>query len=115
MWATAAAAAAASTLVGAQRTLQAFGCLVQGWRDAGGVRFLLPFAGAQEHFVDIPFDLSGEGGGKRGLHTLQHAFPQGHVTTSKVQYEYTWISSGKREEEAEMKPWIILKYLKHSF
>lgn len=101
MWAT---AAAGSSPVGAQRTLQALGCLVQGWRDAGGIGFLLSFAGAQEHFVDILFYLSGEGGGKRGLHTLQHAFPQGHVTTSKVQYEYTWISSSKREEEAEMKP-----------
>lgn len=61
MWAV---AAAASSLVGAQRTLQTLGCLVQGWRDAGGVGLLLSLAGAQEYFVDIPFDLPGEGGGK---------------------------------------------------
>lgn len=84
-----------SSPVWAQRTLQTLGCLLERRRDAGAVRSLLYPARAQQHFVDILFDLLGEGGGERCLHTLQHALPQGHVATSKVEYEYAWFNSSE--------------------
>lgn len=89
-------AAVGSSLVGAQSALQTLACLVQGWKDASGVRRRVFSTRAQKYFVDLPFNLSREDGGKHGADTLQHAFPQDRVATHKVQYEYAWSNGRER-------------------
>ena len=80
----------------AQGALQILGSLVQGLRDAGAVRCLVSSTRAQQDFVDLPFNLPCENAREQGAETLQHAVPQGRVSTHQVQHEYAWLSGRER-------------------